>query len=120
VISVLERPPASLNGVDGTDHGESPVTLVARTVNVYVTPIDRPMTSQRMSDANAVQPALKGELVTLYEVTNECPEAGLLQATLTEVFAADTFIFIGADGAGISSTEVERLNAPDAVIAPSK
>jgi hypothetical protein len=86
------------------------------TVNVYATPLVRPVTVVVEFDVLAVNPP--GLEVTVYEVIAEPPfEAGADQETSTLPSAASPATFVGASGTVAGVTE---LLAPDPLPVPAE
>ena len=100
-----------------SDDGLVPIELVAVTVNVYATPLVRPLTTHANTfDAVHVKPP--GDDVTVYsEITDPPLFDGALQRTVARVSPAVATTFSGADGA-VATERGVTVTATDAGLVP--
>jgi hypothetical protein len=113
--------PGTVAGVtpfDAADAGPVPIAFVAVTVNVYVVPFARPVTSMDVQGAVHVPVIVPGEDVAVYDVIAEPPSlAGAVKVTVACAFPAVAAPIVGAPG---TSNGVTLLEAAEGALAPAE
>jgi hypothetical protein len=113
--------PGTVAGVapfDAADAGPVPIAFVAVTLNVYVVPFTRPVTSIDVQGAVQVPVIVPGEDVAVYDVIAEPPSlAGAVKVTVACALPAVAVPIVGAPG---TSNGVTLLEAAEEALAPAE
>ncbi len=97
--------PEGVTEFEGSEAGPSPTEFVAMTVKVYGMPLVRPVTTQLVAGATAVQVRPSGEEVAVYEVGAGAPlGAGAVQLTSAAALPAAAVTAVGGPGGEVRVT----------------
>jgi hypothetical protein len=112
--------PTGVTEFDAPDGVEVPAALFATTVNEYVAPLLRPLTTQLVAPAGALHVGPPGEAVTVYPVIGDPPslEGGVKETrALPFPSVAETPVGGLATVAGVAVTEtVEESELPTPLV----